>query len=148
MSSLFALWLSQDHTNGCQPRSCQSLYTIPHRETVAGEATARSSTSNNNDTWSQIGYYIHIMFSHSRSLSVLKPTREPVMGGRHATCVYWVHPRTHSAMVTIYIPLRCKQIMSSLNRARPHAAVVIAHLGIGQILIYMYKGTKAQNTKA
>ena len=36
-------------------------------------------------------------------------------------------------------------MMSSLNGARPHA-VVIAYLDIG--LIPIYKGTKAQNTKA
>ena len=50
--SFFNLLLNQDFTYGSQPRSLESLYTIPQRLTVAGEATARSSTSNNKETYS------------------------------------------------------------------------------------------------
>uniref|UniRef100_A0A1I8HG46 Transmembrane protein n=1 Tax=Macrostomum lignano TaxID=282301 RepID=A0A1I8HG46_9PLAT len=49
-SSLSFFLRSQDSTNGCQPRSLKSLYTMPQRDTVAGLATARSSTSNSSDT--------------------------------------------------------------------------------------------------
>mmetsp|Transcript_2367 Transcript_2367/g.7841 ORF Transcript_2367/g.7841 Transcript_2367/m.7841 type:complete len:207 (-) Transcript_2367:5150-5770(-) len=38
---------SHDWTHGRQPRPSDGKYTIPQRETVAGEATARSCTSNN-----------------------------------------------------------------------------------------------------
>ena len=50
MATLSFLCSSQEVTNGRQPRSIQSLYTIPHRLTVAGDATARSSTSNSRVT--------------------------------------------------------------------------------------------------
>lgn len=36
---------SQDATKGLRPMASGSMYTIPHRETVAGDATLRSSTS-------------------------------------------------------------------------------------------------------
>jgi len=39
-------YLIQLTINGLVVRETGSMYTIPHRETVAGEATARSSTSN------------------------------------------------------------------------------------------------------
>lgn len=37
---------SQHSTNGMSPRMLGSRYTMPQRDTVAGEATARSCTSN------------------------------------------------------------------------------------------------------
>ena len=37
---------SQETSSGSRPRAVGSMYTMPHRLTVAGEATARSSTSN------------------------------------------------------------------------------------------------------
>ena len=37
--------LSQERQSGRQPSWCGSRYTIPHRDTVAGDATARSFTS-------------------------------------------------------------------------------------------------------
>ena len=39
-------YLIQLIINGWVPKETGSIYTIPHRETVAGDATARSSTSN------------------------------------------------------------------------------------------------------
>lgn len=39
-------FLIQQFIYGCKPNTPGSKYTIPHRETVAGEATARSATSN------------------------------------------------------------------------------------------------------
>lgn len=41
----------QDWTYGLQPRFSYIKYTIPHLETVAGEATRRSYTSNNILIW-------------------------------------------------------------------------------------------------
>jgi hypothetical protein len=37
---------NQQSTNGCKPRILGSKYTMPQRLTVAGDATARSCTSN------------------------------------------------------------------------------------------------------
>mmetsp|Transcript_10268 Transcript_10268/g.34023 ORF Transcript_10268/g.34023 Transcript_10268/m.34023 type:complete len:332 (-) Transcript_10268:24-1019(-) len=45
-STSFSRELSHFHRKGCHPMSRGSTYTMPHRETVAGEAYWRSNTSN------------------------------------------------------------------------------------------------------
>jgi hypothetical protein len=37
---------NHESTSGYKPNAPGSMYTIPHLETVAGDATAKSSTSN------------------------------------------------------------------------------------------------------
>jgi len=37
---------NHESTNGYNPKALGSIYTMPHLDTVAGDATARSSTSN------------------------------------------------------------------------------------------------------